>query len=78
LTNSEIGSFDDFISRTFDNVVVSLCKTKNIEKQGGPLLNNPLNVEYLKSRTIKKLIVISKSRGLPEIWKKEIIQKAKE
>jgi hypothetical protein len=78
LTNSEIGSFDDFMSRTFDNVVVSLCKTKNIEKLGGPLLNNPQNVEFLKSRTTRKLIFISKTRGLPQIWKQEIVEKAKE
>lgn len=67
-TNSEIGAIDDFLSRTFDTVVVSLCKTKNIERTGGPLLNNPLNIDYLKSRALKKLVVIGKSRALPEIW----------
>ena len=77
-TNSEIGAIDDFLSRSFDCVIVSLCKTKNIEKFGGPLLNNPLNIAYLKSRTHKKLVVIGKSRALPDIWAKEVVNKAKE
>ena len=46
----EIGSFDEFVGRTFKTVMVSVCKTKNITKLGGPLLNSPLNIQYLKSR----------------------------
>jgi hypothetical protein len=78
LTNSEIGAFDDFMSRQFDTVIVSICKTKNIAKLGGPLLNNPLNIDYLKSRAVKKLIVIGKAKALNAVWKHGILEPAKE
>ena len=29
---NEVGAFDEFISQAFDTVVVSLCKTRNVEK----------------------------------------------
>ena len=70
--NTEIGSFDDFMSRHFDTVIVSLCKTSHVEKYGGPLLNNPLNVDFLKSRATKKLVIISKESSLNKLWKREI------
>jgi len=48
---TEIGSFDEFVSRTFRTVVVSMAKTKNMGKTGGPLLNSSSNVEFIKSRS---------------------------
>ena len=76
-TNAEIGSLDDFASRNFDVVVVSVCKTENAETTGGPLLNNSLNIEYLKSRANKKIVIIGKASGLNTIWKKEFLDIAK-
>ena len=70
--NTEIGSFDDFMSRHFDTVIVSLCKTQDVEKHGGPLLNNSLNVDFLKSRATKKLVIISKESSINGLWKREI------
>ena len=39
---AEIGSFDDFSSRHYDSIVISHCKTDDVVKSGGPLINSPL------------------------------------
>jgi hypothetical protein len=77
LIGGEIGAFDELVSRTFDTIIISICKTKNIAKQGGPLLNNPLNIEFLKSRCTKKFVVIGKAKGLNPLWKTEFLDAAK-
>lgn len=74
----EIGAFDEFVSRTFDTIVVSQTKTKNIVKVGGPLLNNPLNLEYLKSRCSKRIVVIGKANALNPLWRHEFYDKSKQ
>ena len=71
---SNIGAFDEFVSRTFDTIIVSMCKTKNVTRLGGPLLNNPLNVQYLKSRALKRIIVIGKAKALNALWKAEFYE----
>jgi hypothetical protein len=73
---SNIGAFDEFVSRTFDTIIVSMCKTKNVTRLGGPLLNNPLNVQYLKSRALKRIIVIGKAKALNALWKAEFYETA--
>ena len=46
-------------------------------KQGGPLLNNSLNVEYIKSRCLKDLIIVGKAKALNPLLKAEFYEKAK-
>ncbi|TNV82488.1 hypothetical protein FGO68_gene10529 [Halteria grandinella] len=75
---TDIGAFDEFVSRTFDTIIVSVTKTKNVTKYGGPLLNNPNVLEYLKSRCLKKIIVIGKASALNPLWKAEFYEKSKE
>jgi len=77
LVGGEIGAFDELVSRTFDNIIISICKTKDIAKQAGPLLNNPLNIEFLKSRCTKKFVVIGKAKALNALWKTEFLDPAK-
>ena len=74
---SEIGSFDEFLSRSFKNVIVSHCKTKNVAKQGGPLLNDARNVEFIKSRSNGEIIVFGKAKALNSLWKTEFYEVAK-
>ena len=45
---STIGSFEEFISQRFNTLIISHCKTENIEK-GGPLFSLPM-IEFLLSR----------------------------
>ena len=52
------------MSQTFETIFVSLCKTRQVTKTGGPLLNNPSNVDYLKSRAKKRIIIVGKAKGL--------------
>ena len=75
--SGEIGAFDELVSRTFDTIIVSICKTKQVTKTGGPLLNNPLNVEFLKSRCLKRFVVIGKAKSLNALWKNEFYEKSK-
>lgn len=74
---SEIGSFDEFVSNRYSTVMVSVCKTKNIVKTAGPLLNNPLNIDYLKSRSTKQIIIFGKAKALNALWKNEFYEVAK-
>lgn len=64
------------VSRTFDTLIISICKTKNIAKTGGPLLNNPLNIEFLRSRSTKKFVVIGKAKTQNALWRNEFYDKA--
>ena len=75
---TSIGAFDEFVSRTFDTLIVSLTKTKNVVKYGGPLLNNANVLEYLKSRCLKRIVLIGKASALNEMWRREFYDKAKE
>ncbi len=59
--SAEIGSFDDFVSRYFDTIVISHCKTEKTSSTAGPLLNNNLNIQFIKSRATKKIVIIGKS-----------------
>ena len=61
LFGGEISSFDELMSRTFDTLIISVCKTKQVTKTGGPLFNNPTNIEFLKSRVNKRLVIIGKA-----------------
>ena len=45
-----IGSFEDFVSRHFNTIIVSLVRTKDFTEHGGPLLNKPELVDFLLSR----------------------------
>ena len=75
--NGDIGAFDEIVSRVFDTVIVSICKTKGLVNSGGPLLNNKLNVDYLKSRASQRIIVIGKSRTLNPLWRSQFYDKSK-
>ena len=74
---SEIGAFDDFLSRTFDTVLVSMCKTKKVAKPGS-ILSNPLVVEFLLTRSTKRLVIFANSKSLNAQWRKEFYDKSKE
>ncbi len=39
-------------------------------------MNNPLNVEFLKSRAIKQIIVFGKAKALNTLWKQEFYEKS--
>jgi hypothetical protein len=56
---------------------MSFCKTKNAVKNGGPLLNNPNNIDYIKSRSKETLIVFGKAKALNGLWKNEFYENAK-
>jgi hypothetical protein len=77
LLGGEIGAFDELVSRTFDTIIISVCKTKNIAKSGGPLLNNQLNIDFLKSRCNKKFVIIGKAKALNTLWKSEFYEPSK-
>jgi hypothetical protein len=53
-----------------------MTKTKNIAKAGGPLLNNPNVIEFLKSRALKRIIVIGKAEALNPLWRAEFYDEA--
>eukprot|EP00347_Sterkiella_histriomuscorum_P019777 403340332 len=73
----QFGSFDEYVSQTFKVVIVSMCKTKNIVKNGGPLLNSHLNVDFLKSRATEKIIVFGRAKALNNLWRHEFYDLAK-
>jgi hypothetical protein len=73
----EVGSFEEFVSRQFTTVIVSFCKTKNVVKQGGPLLNNAGIIEFLKKRAKKQIVIFGKAKSLNPIWKNEFYEKAR-
>lgn len=45
-------------------------------KLGGPLLNSSLNVDFIKSRAKKKLVIFGKARALNPLWKSELYERA--
>ena len=49
-TFSNIGSFEDFLSRRYSTIIVSLVRTANFEEAGAPLLNSERLIEFLLSR----------------------------
>ena len=74
---SRVGSIEDFVSRTFSTVMVSMCKTADIEEKGGSILNSAHVVDFLLSRLDVgpgkgpgKLIVFAKSESLNDLWRK--------
>ena len=66
-----IGSFEDFVSRRFKTIVVSHCKTLNVES-GGPLFSHGM-IEFILSRVVQsadtRVIVIAKQDGINQVWK---------
>ena len=80
-----IGSFEDFLSRRYSTIIVSLVRTSNFEEEGGPLLNSQELIEFLMSRTCNdestgkpaKIIIISKSEVLNAIWKDKFFNSPK-
>ena len=75
------GSFEDFVSRTFNTIIVSVCKTEDFEERGGPLLNDPRVVEFLLSRLAppkeneeRKIVIIGKSDSFNELWRKAFVE----
>lgn len=73
-----IGSFEEFISRRFNTLVISHCKTENIET-AGPLFSQPM-VEFLMSRLNHgqaglKVIVIGKKASLNQVWENQFANK---
>ena len=74
---STIGSFEEFVSRKFKTIIVSVCKTEDFEELGGPLLNSQEIVDFLISRVAlpvgneaSKIVIISKSESLNDLWRK--------
>ena len=74
---SRVGSIEDFVSRTFSTVMVSMCKTADIKEKGGSILNSPHVVDFLLSRLDlasgkgpSKLIIFGKSEALNDLWRK--------
>ena len=75
------GSFEDFVSRTFNTVIVSVCKTEDFEDKGGPLLNDPRVVEFLLSRLAppkeneeRKIVIVGKSDSFNELWRNAFVE----
>ena len=75
------GSFEDFVSRTFNTIIVSVCKTEDFENKGGPLLNDKRVVDFLLSRLAppkeneeRKLVVIGRSDSFNQLWKESFVQ----
>jgi hypothetical protein len=71
-----IGSFEEFISRRFQTLVISHCKTQNVE---GALFSQAM-VDFLMSRVKAggKVIVIGKQASLNEAWKSTFLVKGTE
>ena len=68
---NKIGSFEDFISRRYKTIIVSLVRTKPFAEHGGPLMNSQALIDYLKSRAAPggKIVIISKEEALNDIWR---------
>lgn len=73
---STIGSFEEFISRRFQTLVISHCKTQNVE---GPLFSQAM-VDFLMSRLKPggKIMIIGKKESLNQAWKASFIHKGTE
>ena len=77
------GSFEDFVSSTFNTIIVSVCKTEDFEEKGGPLLNDPRVVDFLMSRLSpakenedRKIVIVGKSDAFNQLWKKSFVDVA--
>ena len=73
LNSIVIGSFEDFLSCTFDTVIVSFCKTEVDNVMQKPLLSSLNVIEFLKTRVAvdvqdTKLVIVAKAECLPEHW----------
>mmetsp|Transcript_19962 Transcript_19962/g.14418 ORF Transcript_19962/g.14418 Transcript_19962/m.14418 type:complete len:109 (+) Transcript_19962:2173-2499(+) len=77
-TFETIGAIDEFVSRSFDTVILSHCKTKDVENTAGPLLNTKEVIDYIKSRCKSKLIVFGRAQALNSIWKQNCYNLANE
>jgi len=72
-----IGSFEDFLSRRYSTIIVSLVRTSSFAELGGHLLNSQELIDFLMSRACEdpvtgqaaKIIIISKSEALNALWK---------
>ena len=49
-TFATIGSFEDFLSRRYSTIIVSLVRTSSFEELGGHLLNSQEMIDFLMSR----------------------------
>ena len=63
-----IGSIEEFLSVTFDTILVSFCKTKNCEEEGGWPLNSKQITDFILSRS-DKLVIFGKKESLTAEWK---------
>ena len=75
------GSFEEFVSRTFNTIVVSVCKTQDFEEKGGPLLNDQRVIDFLLSRLAppkenedRKIVIVGKSAAFNQLWKKAFVE----
>ena len=68
---STIGSFEDFVSRRFNTIIVSLVRTESFAEHGGPLLNSQELIDFLLSRANEsaQIIIISKADALNDMWR---------
>lgn len=68
---STIGSFEDFVSRKFNSIIVSMVRTESFAEKGGPLLNSQDLIDFLLSRAndSANIIIISKAEALNNIWR---------
>lgn len=70
-TFSTVGSFEDFVSRRFSSIIVSMVRTESFTEKGGPLLNSQDLIDFLMSRVTDNanIVIISKAGVLNDIWK---------
>ena len=83
-----IGSFEDFVSRTFKTIVISLCKTDDVSETGGTVLNSAKTLEFVLSRldtetssakgkakqSTPTIIVVGNKKSLNPLWKKAFLE----
>lgn len=72
-----IGSFEDFVSCSFETVIVSLCKTEDDLVMQKPILSSKTVIDFIKTRVTgpnANLIVVGKTSSLPEEWRKEFVE----
>lgn len=71
-----IGSLEDFLSRRYSTIIVSMVRTQPFAEHGGALLNSQDLIDFLKSRVKTdgpsgpgEIVVISKSECLNDLWR---------
>ena len=74
-----IGSFEDFVSCSFDIVIVSLCKTEDDAVMQKAMLSSEQVIDFVKARVDRdanepKLVVVGKAATVPRVWKKEFLE----